>query len=267
MIDRLISKSKRTFRKIKKSIRKSFKKKDSGDANNLTGQYSRQTGDINILFNDFLKRGLKINYILDIGAHSAGWIRNAVQYYPEATAYLIEPLSEMEKSLKQFCVDHPGSKYFLNGAGAREETLYLTAESSLEGATFVPEINPYLISSKIQREIKVITVDSLIKAGLISIPEIVKIDVQGYELEVLKGAELLFGKTEAFILEISLFEFVKGTPVFSEVISFMAQRGYEVYDFAGFLRRPFDGALGQIDVCFAMKDGYLRARNDWHKIQ
>jgi hypothetical protein len=41
----------------------------------------------------------------------------------------------------------------------------------------------------------------------------------------------LFGNVEVFILEVSLFEFIEGQPLFDEVVAFMKDRGYVVYDF------------------------------------
>jgi hypothetical protein len=43
----------------------------------------------------------------------------------------------------------------------------------------------------------------------------------------------------------------------------MADRNYVAYEFLEFLRRPSDGALGQVDVCFVKRDGILRAHNRW----
>ena len=43
----------------------------------------------------------------------------------------------------------------------------------------------------------------------------------------------------------------------------MAERDYVIYDFPGFLRRPFDGALAQMDVCFVKRNGILRHSNEW----
>lgn len=212
---------------------------------------------------EFSVKGFKCSHILDIGAHSGEWSRTAKYVFPNSTVYLIEPLEEMEVKLKEFCEEFPPSRYFLNGAGAVEGILYLTAGEELVGANFLQEENQYLKSDRTQREVKIITLNSLIEKNEIEIPQLVKLDVQGFELEVLKGAELLFGKTEIFILEVSLFEFIKGTPLFSDVVHFMAQKGYEVYDFPGFLRRPFDNALGQIDVTFVKREGYFRYSNSW----
>ena len=83
------------------------------------------------------------------------------------------------------------------------------------------------------------------------------------ELEALQGAQTLFGSVELFILEVSLFEFAPRTPLVAEAVGFMAQRGYEVYDLPGLVRRPSDGALGQIDIAFARRGGPLRASCAW----
>jgi hypothetical protein len=108
-----------------------------------------------------------------------------------------------------------------------------------------------------------VTIDGVLEGDVENVPEIAKLDVQGYELEVLRGAETLFGKTELFILEVSLFKFADNVPPAHEVVGFMAERGYWVYDLCGFLRRPFDGALGQVDLAFARERGRLRDSNRW----
>ncbi len=73
----------------------------------------------------------------------------------------------------------------------------------------------------------------------------------------------MYASFEVFILEVSLFKFLKDMPIFHEVISFMADKDYFVYDFPGFLRRSYDGALGQVDICFVKEGGLLRNYNRW----
>lgn len=88
--------------------------------------------------------------------------------------------------------------------------------------------------------------------------------MQGFELEVLKGAESLFGKAEVFIIETSFFPSgISSRPIFSEIVKYMEERGYVIYDFAGFLRRPLDGALAQADPVFVKRDGLFRQRLGW----
>jgi hypothetical protein len=94
-------------------------------------------------------------------------------------------------------------------------------------------------------------------------PERVKLDIQGFEIEALRGGQELFGNVDAFILKTSLFRFMPGMPLLQEVVAFMADRDYVVYYFGGLLRWPYDRALGQVDVCFARREGVLRANDRW----
>ncbi len=228
------------------------------------GSMKRKVGAMNLILEDLKARGLNCKSILDIGANETQWSRMAKKVFPSSHFYLIEPQSEMKESLEKFCQDFKNSKHFLNGAGAKNETLKLTIWDDLAGSSFLPEHNEGLKENNIQRDIEIITIDELISSSKIIIPELIKIDIQGYELEALKGAKKTFGHTEVYILEVSLFSFnMPGMPLFSDVINFMLEHDYVIYDFAGFLRRPLDGALAQCDICFVKKNGFLRKQNDW----
>lgn len=210
-------------------------------------------------------RGLVCNNILDIGANRTKWSRLAQQFFPSSSFYLIEPQLEMESYLKHFCNDFENSCYFLAGAGSEKGNMTLTIWEDLQGSSFLPHENVELVQSGKQRLINILTVNDLIETGKMKVPDLVKLDIQGFELEALKGAEITFGKTEVYIIEVSLFPFddLPDMPVFSDLVKFMLERNYVVYDFSGFLRRPFDGALGQCDICFVKKDGFLRKSNRW----
>lgn len=60
------------------------------------------------------------------------------------------------------------------------------------------------------------------------------------------------------VLETSLFPFL-GAPQFHEVVDFMKERRYVVYDVFDFKYRPIDGALAQVDVAFVKEDSSFRA--------
>ena len=53
---------------------------------------------------------------------------------------------------------------------------------------------------------------------------LLKIDVQGAELDVLSGAERVLQNCEAVILEVSFFEFQKGIPQFYNIIDYMKKK-------------------------------------------
>jgi FkbM family methyltransferase len=232
---------------------------------NYPGSCHRPVGGMVYLIEDLKARGLKCENILDVGANRTNWSIDVQKIYPSASFYLIEPQIEMEPHLNEFCDKYKGSSYYLVGAGAENKTLTFTVWDDLAGSSFLPSPRSELLQSKKQRELEIITIDSLIKSSEIKIPELIKLDIQGFELEALKGASKTFGITEVYILEVSFYPFadVPGIPVFAEVINFMLERDYVVYDFPGFSRRPSDGALGQCDVCFVKKNSFLRKSNNW----
>ena len=222
----------------------------------------RPVGVMPCFLKDVAARGFKPQSILDVGANKGDWSKMAMAVFPTAALLMIEPQREMVPHLQQFCRNFPTARYIEAGAGAMPGELTLTLWDDLEGSSLLPAENSELTKDKIRRSIPIVTIDSLYDDKT-NLPDLVKLDIQGFELEALKGAQKLFGRTELFILEISLYEFLPKQPLVSDVVAFMAQRGYETYDLPGFMRRPLDGALGQMDIAFALRDGFLRKSRDW----
>jgi FkbM family methyltransferase len=223
----------------------------------------RAAGDMDFLLTQLKQSGLAPRWILDVGANNGQWSAIAKQVFPSANCCLIEPQIEMQADLDRFCQTYPGSQWILAGAGAEPGELLLTLWEDHAGSSFLPPQQADLQQTGKQRSVEIVTIDALLAAGKLSMPDIVKLDIQGFELEALKGGSQLFGQVAAIILEVSLFEFLPGQPLIGEVIQFMGDRNYVVYDFPGFARRPYDRALGQCDICFVPKDSPLRAANLW----
>jgi FkbM family methyltransferase len=255
------------MKKIIKSILKSsgyeIRNLDRKKADIAT--HYRPTGRMDYLLEDLKKRGLDCQTILDVGANVTDWSRMAKKIFPSANFCLIEPQIEMKDALEGFCKEFENSVYFLAGAGAKKDVLTMTVYDDLVGSSFLPKSDNTLANASKQREIQIVTIDDLIESGKMKLPELIKLDIQGFELQALKGATKTFGYTEVYILEVSLFSFpdLPGIPLFSDVIIFMLERDYLVYDFPGFYRRPLDGALAQCDICFVKRNGFLRSFNSW----
>ncbi len=206
--------------------------------------------------------GVRPRCILDVGANRGSWSALAVKVFPDAQFVLIEPQAEMLPHLKAFCAAHPSARFVAAGAGPAPGEAVQTIWDDLQGSSFLPPVNEEKLRAGRQRKSPVVTIDSIfLESG--PLPDLVKLDIQGFELEALKGASSLFGHTECFVLEVSLFRFMPAMPDFRDVVEFMHQRGYKVYDICGYLRRPLDGALGQLDVVFARASGRLCNDTRW----
>jgi len=235
----------------------------AGGSPNTGGPDEQPLGDMRTFLAEVATRGFRPRHVLDVGAHRGAWSQLAATVFPEARFTLIEPQQQMQPDLDAFCASQPGSCWVQAGAGAESGELELTVWDDLAGSSFAVTEREADEWGKERRRVPVITIDSLIGDDVENVPELAKLDVQGFELEVLRGAEKLFGSTELFILEVSFFRFADNVPPAHEVVQFMAERGYWVYGLCGFLRRPFDGALGQADIAFARECGTLRKSNSW----
>jgi hypothetical protein len=90
-------------------------------------------------------------------------------------------------------------------------------------------------------------------------PYLLKLDTQGSELEVLRGAEhTVLPGAVAVLVETSLFQFFNGGPLIADVIEYMSSHGFVIYDVVDLQYRPLDGALSQLDLLFVRRDDQLR---------
>jgi hypothetical protein len=104
------------------------------------------------------------------------------------------------------------------------------------------------------------TLDEVSGATTLKGPVLLKLDVQGYELEVLRGGPRTLTLAEVVLLEVSLLEYNQGAPLMPEVVAFMNSAGFVPYDVCGQFRRESDAALCQIDIIFVQRNSALRAK-------
>ena len=94
-------------------------------------------------------------------------------------------------------------------------------------------------------------------------PDFLKFDVQGYELEILKGAEGTLAQIQVILMEVNLIDIHRGVPLLAEVVARRDARGWAAYDICGLTRRPLDQALWQADFIFVPQSSPLRADKRW----
>jgi FkbM family methyltransferase len=230
------------------------------------GASERPIARIQSFLEDIKARGFQPRGIIDVGANRGDWTRLARAVFPGTPVLMIEPQDEMEPCLSRLAAEIPACHYVKAAAGRAEGELIQTIWEDLAGSSFLPEPDAEKLRTGKQRKTKVITIDALLSGAYAYAgfhPDLMKLDIQGFELEALSGAQATFGETEVFILETSLFEFMPRMPTTREVMTFMSDRGYELYDITEFLRRPYDGALGQVDLAFVKSRGMFRTKSTW----
>lgn len=205
------------------------------------------------------ERGFRPREIIDVGAHRAKWSTVARMVFPDAGYTLIEPQQEMQPQLQKFCAGRNNCRFFLAGAGSQPGELPFSICPDTSASNFVYTAQETKDVGGYQRIVPIITLDSVVADHLPCVPELVKIDAEGFEQEVLKGAQSLIGKTELFFLESTFFGKPGDPSLFSNLVAFMAERGYMLHDFSWFYRHPDHGALFLCEALFARRDGMFRS--------
>lgn len=181
--------------------------------------------------------------------------------FKDAKYMLIEPLAEWEAVCEDIC-DKYNAEYIIAAAGKESGVITINVHPDLSGSSTYNETEGEHVDGS-SREVNVVTVDELFVERNLKAPVIIKIDVQGAELDVLEGAKDVLGVSEIIILEVSLFQFFREGPQFYDIVHYMKQYGFVVYDIFGGDNRLLDNALGQIDLVFVKENGLFRKSHDY----
>lgn len=198
--------------------------------------------------------------ILDIGANAGEWSRVAAGIFASARILMFDGDPENEPALHNAVREiGPRSSYVLCllGAEKKDAVTFYRPEAGTTGSSVLPEMTSY---DKEAIKLRMDTLDSLTENTGLGAPLLMKLDVQGFELEIMKGGRKALEASEVVIMEASLLQYNDGAPLFADVVAFMREEGFEVYDFCGQNRRETDHALFQTDVVFARRESSLRVR-------
>jgi FkbM family methyltransferase len=199
--------------------------------------------------------GFRPGNVLDVGAYLGDWTRLCLDVWPDASAVCVEPQQGAQDSLQKL---------------SRSRAPKVIVKQGLLGdadRTDIPFLDSGTGSSVLARDppgslCVMWRIDTLIDQGM-ALPDLVKIDTQGYELAVLSGFERHLQRCKVLQVELSLLPIVPGAAMLHEVVAYLYQRGFVLFDIEEFIRSPSDGAMWQIDAIFCREDSPLRLERTW----
>jgi len=174
-------------------------------------------------------KGYYPDAILDIGAHHGNWTNDMKKIYDTCEYYLFEGNDHNE--LKQFndCKNIKVHNVILNDK-IEEVNWYQTKTT---GDSMFREQTHYFANCDIIKR-KTIDLNTYIQENNIlqhSNHILIKIDCQGAEIPILKGATSILHKTDFILLEMPFFgQYNEGVPSFLEHIQYMDSIGFVPYD-------------------------------------
>jgi len=199
-----------------------------------------------------LAREAGIDTIYDIGASVGTWSLLAKSLIPNANIHAFEPLakhqSEFHKKLD--CVTEVTMHPIALGARNAIEKFHVTDFSDSSSILRPNELSKLHlgVTEAEQITLSVHRLDEYRRERNLPSPDLLKLDIQGYELEALRGAPECLAAAKAVIAEVSFVEYYDGQCLFHELAYHLAQAGLFLTAFAAVM--PTGRPVGQTDALF-----------------
>jgi len=181
----------------------------------------------------FFPNGRNLATVFDVGANTGQTALTITRHFRDSRIYSFEPVPSTFKKLCLNVAKYPHIEPICSALGAGQGSAKMAAEVLSETNTLVidaeAKLNPELLI-----EVPVDTIDNVCAKRRIQQINLLKIDTEGYEMNVLKGAQHMFAeKRIEFIL--AECDFVDRTSEphgdFMEIFRYVAARGFRIVSF------------------------------------
>ena len=208
------------------------------------------------------KRGFRPRRIVDGGANVGEFAKLAASIFPAATVHLVEPQPACREALAKLARNN---RFRLHAValGAEDASIDLAIDPAgvTTGAHVLPDAKLPIGVGHVR--VPVARLDTLLAAEIVTEDRcLLKLDLQGWELEALKGAERILDKIEVILTEVSFFAQAY-EPSIEALVHFLDEHGFALYDIASLAARQRDNRAHQGDFVFVRRDSPLMADTAW----
>lgn len=193
--------------------------------------------------------------IYDIGSNIGTWTLLVKSLFPQAEVHAFEPLEVHANAFNHNCHKLTGvhlHRFCLGnkeGSGVMNVSSYSDASSLLQATDL--EFREFGIKKIGEQPVEIKRLRDLIDAEIVPLADIVKLDIQGYELEALKGIGEHLHAVKFIICEVSLKQYYIQQAQFLDIANYLAGFNFQLFAFGE--NTPVGRELHQIDVLFVNK--------------
>ena len=213
-----------------------------------------QIVNTNFILKSLQNKNFNPNYIVDVGCGHGEWTKKMMKFFENSNFVLFDANEDNKKKLDQLVIENKNIMYHL--------TLLSDDNKNYEFFKMGYGSSVYEEQTTHKREVKNIKSQRLVDVLPSNLKKsnnnMIKLDVQGSELKILKGLDDFINKFEIIILETSLHNYNNDAPLFNEVLTFMTNKNYKLYDLFDFKRLGNDESfLLQFDCVFVRNESKI----------
>lgn len=205
--------------------------------------------------------------VVDVGANVGDTCRRMRQEFPKARIYAFEPVPDVAAELREAAAAIGGVRVIEAAVGSREGTAEMVVtknrwcSSVLEPDARALEYYEDWCREEARVSVPMVRLDDWARREGVGRVDVLKVDVQGLELEVLRGAEgLLRGSVGAVVCEAQFIEEYAGAATLSEIEPFMRSCGFVLHQIHAIHHNGEEEQASFADVLFVRKDLLERLR-------
>jgi FkbM family methyltransferase len=197
-----------------------------------------------------------IDLVFDIGANTGQFAQELRETGYAGRIVSFEPLSTAFRDLQRWA-RADGDWMAVNAAvGQRDGTIELNIAENSTSSSILEMLPSHLRAEpqsafKDKERVRIIKLDSVFDDYCsASNRAYLKIDVQGFEEQVLEGARCTLPKFHALQVEMSLIPLYAGQPLFADLLEYLTERGFAMVGLEPVFIDPASAEVLQVDGIF-----------------
>ncbi|WP_196219582.1 FkbM family methyltransferase [Halorubrum sp. BV1] len=195
--------------------------------------------------------------IVDGGAHKGSTINQFGDVFSDPTIHAFEANPYLSQKLTNNMANDTGINIYNRALGSENTSVKFNINKNDATSSVLEssEINFSHQGEGVETEEEVNVEQVRIDKYIENAPDIIKLDLQGYELEALKGASGHLPNTKLILTEVEFLELYKEQPLFTDIVKFLRGKNFRLFNLYELWTRE-DGQLTAGDAIFVNNDFY-----------
>jgi FkbM family methyltransferase len=200
-------------------------------------------------------RSVPFSTLIDVGANIGQFSLMSRTLHPAAIIHAFEPLRLMADTYERLFAGDARTTLHRCAAGTSAMTMDINVSNHPDSSSLLPisdqqsQLFPGTQKASVE-QVRVVRIDDELPVDALSGPILIKLDVQGFELEALKGMPRLLARASWVYVEVSFMTLYEGQPLADEICAWLAENGFKI---SGVYNPTYsdEGVSIQADLLFA----------------
>jgi FkbM family methyltransferase len=202
-------------------------------------------------------KGLGVRGVVDVGANVGQFARAVTTVFPGMPIVSVEPSPEAAAVARSRLQKVKDWTLLETAVGATIGTATLRIHRYSPSSSLLPARPGYVAAygkdpNERLVEVPLTTLDVLLQDSKLPAPWLLKLDVQGFEADVLRGSAQVLGRCSHVLVEASFIDAYEGEASFETVHAILHAAGFEIQAPLDTLRGKY-GEITQVDFLYRLR--------------